>query len=49
MQIQMQAAADVRGLFDLIRFGYEQKRCLPITVISGRDQIHELVAGAGLK
>lgn len=27
----------------------EQKRCLPITTISGRDHIHLLVAVAGLK
>ena len=30
-------------------FDYEQNRCLPITVISGRDQIHPFVAVAGLK
>lgn len=28
---------------------YEQKRCLPITTIRGLDQIHLLVAVAGLK
>lgn len=28
---------------------YEQNRCLPMMVIRGRDQIHELVAVAGLK
>ena len=28
---------------------YEQKRCLPMVTISGRDQIHLLVAVAGLK
>lgn len=27
----------------------EQKRCFPIVVISGRDQIHALVAVSGLK
>ena len=30
-------------------FRYEQKRCLPMVTISGRDQIHLLVAVAGLK
>ena len=29
--------------------GYAQKRCLPICTISGRDQIHLLVAVTGLK
>lgn len=28
---------------------HEQKRCLPMVTISGRDQIHLLVAVAGLK
>ena len=27
----------------------EQNRCFPMTVMSGRDQIHELVAVDGLK
>lgn len=37
------APAEITGTFQA------QKRCLPICTISGRDQIHLLVAVTGLK